>query len=87
MILSNAELNVVKPTLAMIEHLQHVNVVLNVINPNGRQVTIDISAAGILIKAVYSDSSPAVEFYKYPQGLAQAYGVSIKRILNQTEGD
>jgi hypothetical protein len=87
MILTAAELNIIKPALALIEHLQHTNVVLHTTAANGRRACIDLSAAGIVIKAEYPDSAPALEFYRFPQGLALAYGVSLKKLLTLPDRD
>ena len=87
MILSAAELNIIKPALALIDHLQHTNVVLRTTAANGRAACIDISAAGIVVKAEYPDSAPCLEFYRFPQGLALAYGISLKKLMHLPDKD
>lgn len=85
MILSPLELHVVRPALAFIDRLQHGNVVVRLLNPTGRELTVDISAAGILIKATYPDSSPIIEFYRLPMGFAQAYGLPIEVLFDEKD--
>lgn len=87
MILTLAELNIIKPALALIDHLQHTNVVLKTVAANGRTASIDLSVAGIVVKAEYPDSAPALEFYRFPQGLALAYGLSLKRLVDTSDND
>ena len=81
MLLTSAELHILKPALSLVEHLQHSNVVLRTVASTGRVLTLDISAAGIVVKAEFADSAPALEFYRYPQGLALAYGLSLKKLV------
>jgi hypothetical protein len=85
MILSPLELGIIKPSLLFIGQLQHSNVLTTLINPSGRHVVVDISAAGVLIKATYPDSSPMVEFYRSPMGFAQAYRLPIQAIADGAE--
>lgn len=87
MILNISDMALLKPVFALLTAHQNNSVIIHNTNPEGRRLTLDISAGGIYIKAEFPDSSPAIEFYRYPQGLALAYGLSIKRILNQTEGE
>lgn len=81
MLLSSAEINILKPVFALLDHLQHSNVTLRTVLPGSKVTTVDISAAGILVKTEFPDSSPALEFYRYPQGLALAYGLSLKKLI------
>lgn len=84
MILQQAELLALKPFIAMAEHTP-VTVTLTVSHVQGRTVSVEISAAGIIVKGFYPDSIPAVEFYRYPVGLAQAYGIPLLRVTNIRE--
>lgn len=82
MLLTYAELDLIKPALSLVERQPHINAVVRVNSPTpGRTLTVDISAAGIVLKAEYADSAPALEFYRYPQGLALAYGLSLKKLM------
>ena len=85
MILNAVELNAIKPLLTIVDTL-HNNVVMETKNHNGRHVTMDLSAGGILIRLDLPDSGPNFEFYRTPQGIAQAYGVGLQRITNLREG-
>ena len=92
MILQASEFPVIKAALALLHAHSDTNVVLQLRRVGapgykGPVVTLDMSSAGILIKAEFCDAGPAVEFYRWPAGLAQAYGISIVRITNQDEGD
>ncbi len=81
MLLNPLELNVIKPLMTLVEnHTTHLALTVSV--TEGRTVTMELSAAGILIRATYPDAIPALEFYRTPQGLAQAYGVGVQRIVS-----
>lgn len=92
MILQASEFPVIKAALALLHAHSDTNVLLTFqrvgeAGRRGPRVTLDLSAAGLLLKAEFCDAAPAVEFYRWPAGLAQAYGISIVRITNQDEGD
>lgn len=87
MILSPPLLAVLKPVMALQSTLEHANTVLCIHMPGHYGITVDISAAGITVKATHPDSGPTVEHYRSPAALANAYGLPLARITNLDEGD
>ncbi len=87
MILSRAEIEVLRPTFALLQHFEHADVTVTFnLMPGGRSVTVNVCASGVTIKATFPDSAPVVEHYKSPMGLAQSYGLPLAKITNRAEG-
>lgn len=85
MILSPVELQIIKPLLALLDAAPHLNIVTQLTTPGGRRVTLDVSAAGLALKAEYADSPPALELYRTAMGLAQAYRVHLAYVQHTEE--
>ena len=81
MILSQSELRVLSPALALLHTSDDFCIDIKIEVPGGRVIYIELSTAGIYVKAKYPDSPPAAEFYQKPMGLAQAYGVKKLEIM------
>lgn len=87
MILSQPELDLLKPTLTLLNRFEHADVQITLtLTPGGRRVVVDVCASGVTVKATFPDSAPVVEHFKSAMGLAQSYGVPLTRITNRAEG-
>lgn len=73
MILNPAELRLIAPLLRLLDSNESLAVRVELTTLADRWVAIDAIAAGITIRARYSDSPPSVEHYAKPLGLALAY--------------
>jgi hypothetical protein len=82
MILHPNELPVLKPFIRAAE-VTGAYFKLETSYAGGRTTTTEVSSSGIFIKATYPDSAPCMEFYRHPQGLAQAYCVPLRTIVDE----
>lgn len=86
MILNPAELDCIKPALHIaMKATGHVTTVIKY--PSQRQVTIELAPSMVIIKAEYPDQPPVAEYYRTPQGCAQAYGVQLNRVMYTSDVD
>lgn len=83
--LTTVQLQSIKPLLALLDAAPHLNIVTQLTTPGGRRVTLDVSAAGLALKAEYADSPPALELYRTAMGLAQAYRVPLTYVQHTEE--
>lgn len=86
MILTVAELMMIKPLMALVERAGYTHVELVLSEVGLCKVTLEVSVNGILLRKDCSDSPPVLELYRTAMGLAQAYRVPLA-LVSPTEED